>query len=408
MRHRWSRLVAEYPRQFWILFGGTLINSIGSGMVFPFLTLYLNQRLALSLTMVGLMLTLWSGSSLIGQVLGGVLSDRLGRKRLMVLSLGTSALALVAFGLAESLWSMVIILLGLGLFNAMYQPARDAMVADLVEPERRTQAYGLIRIISNLGISIGPAIGGFLATRSYLLAFLLSAAATFAYFLIAWLLMQETRPPHLPQTSGISPPRPASMLTVLRDVRFVAFCAAAAVTTIAWSPMMTLLPVYMKGQFGLGESYFGWVMTTNALMVVLLQYPITHATRRFARLPLVALGSVLYGLGVGSVTLANEFFHFVGAMSIMTLGEMLVSPNATAYAADLAPAHLRGSYMGVLGLTWSLGFGTGPLIGGMVSDSISPRALWPMMGTVAIAVSLVYLALARGSRVRAPEPVDAA
>lgn len=393
MHRRISNLVNDFPGQFWVLFGGTLVNGIASGLVFPFLTLYLHQRLAISMTYVGLLLMIWFGCSLIGGLVGGSLSDQIGRKRLMAVSLLLGALLLPMFGLADSIPIALGVIIADGIGSAMYQPARDAMIADLVEPDKRPQAYSLIRIVSNLGIAIGPAVGGFLASRSYMLSFLLAGAGSFLFFLAILALTHETKP----ATSLAKPKTPAaaSLASVLRDGRFVLFCLVLAVTSIAYSPMMTVLPVYMKDQFALGETFFGWVMTTNASMVVLLQYPITRATSKFPRLGVIALGSVLYGLGVGSVWLGSEFPHFVLSMAVMTVGEMLVTPNMVAVTADVAPSDLRGSYMGVLGLTVNIGFGIGPFVGGVINDQFTPRVLWPIMGSVALLAALVYLFLGR-------------
>ncbi len=405
MTQRLGTLIADFPRQFWILFGGTLINSTGSGMVFPFLTLYLHQRLNLSMTWVGFALSLWAASSLFGQLAGGSLTDRFGRKNLMVISLGLSALLLPVFGLADTFISAALVAIGMGFAGAMYQPARDAMVADLVGTEKRPQAYALIRVVSNLGIAIGPAVGGFLAARSYLLAFSVSALATFVFFLVSIFMMRETMPATLvPHTTD----KPAgTFLDVFRNVPFVVFSTATTFVILASIQMMTVLPVYMKDNFGLGESYYGWVMTTNAGMVVLLQFPITRATEKIARLPLIAGGAVLYAVGVGSVALGTLFPHFIAAMAVATLGEMIVVPTSTAVTADLAPANMRGRYMSVLGLTWTIGMGLGPFLGGLVSDHIAPRALWPIMASAALAGALVYLLLARLVPVRAAQAVVA-
>ncbi|HEX7588183.1 MAG TPA: MFS transporter [Anaerolineae bacterium] len=389
-----NNLVADFPRQFWILFGGTLINQIGSGMVFPFLTLYLHQRLSLSMTSVGVILSVWAISGLVGSLVGGSLTDQFGRKRLMVFSLGATAVGLVAFGFADALPSSIAAVVFVGFVSAMFQPARDAMVADLVGPDKRPQAYGLLRVVANLGIGIGPAIGGFLASRSYLLAFLASGSATGLFFLITLSQMRETMPAAAPRHKA-NAGAPGNFAVVLRDRRFVLFCVATALAVVAYSQMMTVLPVYMKDQFGLGESFYGWVMTTNALMVVALQFPITRSTQRLARFPLIALGAVLYAAGVASVALGTTFWHFVVSMAILTLGEMIIVPTATAVTADLAQPQVRGRYMGALALTWNLGFGIGPILGGIITDQIAPRALWPMMGSAALAGAFILLLLAR-------------
>lgn len=393
MYRRLQSLIREFPRQFWILFGGTLVNSLGGGMVFPFLTLYLHQHLNLSMTSVGLMLTLWAGSSLVGQLIGGSLTDKFGRKHLMVFSLGSGVILLPLFGLADTVLTAAAAVMLLGFTGAMYQPARDAMVADIVATDKRVQAYGLMRVVSNLGIAIGPAIGGFLAAQSYMLAFVASAFATLLFFVVQIFWIRETKPEQVVHESTRQPE--GSFLSILANTPFVVFCIATTLVIVASVQMMTVLPVYMKDQFNLGESYFGWVMTTNAGMVVLFQFPITRISEKIPRLFWIASGSLLYAVGVGSVMLGSEFPHFVASMAVATLGEMITVPTATAVTADLAPAQMRGRYMSVLGLTWNLGFGVGPVLGGLVSDQIAPRALWPVMGSAALAGALVFLVLQR-------------
>jgi MFS family permease len=405
MQKRLSTLITDFPRQFWILFGGTLINQIGSGMVFPFLTLYLHQRLSLSMTLVGVVLALWGISGLLGNLVGGSLADRFGRKQLMAFSLAASAFGLAIFGFPDSLVTAGTVVVFVGFVGALFQPGRDAMVADLVESDKRPQAYGLLRVVANLGIAIGPAIGGFLASVSYLIAFFASAVATLLFFFITVFLMQETKPAVAPQMHTQT--APGNFGTVMRDRLFIAFCGASALAVIAYSQMMTVLPVYMKDQFGLGESYFGWVMTTNAGMVVLLQFPITRATEKIARFPLIAFGAILYATGVATVALGASFWHFIVSMVILTFGEMIVVPTVTAVTADLAPAELRGRYMGVIGLTWNLGFGVGPILGGVITDQIAPRALWPIMGSAALAGAILLMLLARLVPARAAQAAPA-
>jgi MFS family permease len=403
MLQRLQNLIADFPRQFWILFGGTLVNAVGNGMVFPFLTLYLHQRLNLSITYVGIILMLWSFSSLVGQILGGILADRFGRKLLMTFSLGASACVMVLFGFADSFAFASIIVIGAGFFGALYQPPRDAMIADLIAPAKRPQAYGLLRVVANLGIAIGPAIGGFLAARSYLITFLGNASTAFLFCLITIFLMRETKPPTANAGEGANQAN-GSFLDVLRDAQFMLFCIGVALCTILAGQMMAVLPIYMKDNFGLGETFFGWVMTTNAAMVVLLQLPITRAVEKIPRLFLTATGAMLYALGVFAVTFASAFPHFVLAMALYTLGEMLLVPTSTAVTADLAPAPMRGRYMGTLGLTWSVGFGIGPIVGGLISDHIAPSAIWSITAVAGLLAAILFLALRRATTATATSP----
>ncbi|MBI3536048.1 MAG: MFS transporter [Chloroflexi bacterium] len=388
-----ARTRAEFPRQFWILIGGTFINSFGAGMLFPFLTLYLFQSLGVSMTLVGVLLSLWSVSGLIGQLAGGSLADRIGRKPMMAFSLGASALFVILFGIVSALPLVALAIFLLGITGNAFQPARDAMIADLIPEAKRAQAFALTRIAHNIGIGVGPALGGFLAAYSYVWLFAGNALFTFLFFGLTLIWIQETKPTRA--ASSANSRVSASFADVFRDARLIIFCVGAVSVVVAASQMFTVLPVFMKNTNGLGENYFGWIMTTNAAMVVTLQYAITRAGARFPRLPYAAVGALFYGVGAASIAVATTFPHFILAMGIVTIGEMIFAPTATAIIADLAPVELRGRYMAMLGLTWTVGFGIGPILGGLISDTIAPRAAWLPAGLAAIVGAGIFLFLAR-------------
>ncbi|MBC7223989.1 MAG: MFS transporter, partial [Anaerolineae bacterium] len=156
---RLQREFAAFPRPYWVLFFGSIINAVGGGLVFPFLSLYLRQRLDAPMTTVGFILTAWSLAAFPGQLLGGELADRVGRRGMMVLSLVASGLTTLGFGLAGSLAAFLALAVLAGLTNTFYGPAASAMVADLVGPRERARAYGLLRVTNNFGFAFGPALG---------------------------------------------------------------------------------------------------------------------------------------------------------------------------------------------------------------------------------------------------------
>jgi MFS family permease len=143
------------------------------------------------------------------------------------------------------------------------------------------------------------------------------------------------------------------------------------------------------------ESQYGFIMATNAALVVLFQYPITSVTRRYPSLPVMAVGALFYGLGVGSVALGSGFWAFWLSMVVLTVGEMILVPTGTTLTANLAPADQRGRYMGVYSLTWSLCYGLGPAIGGFLSDQIAPVAIWYGGLAFGLVATLGFVLLAR-------------
>jgi MFS family permease len=388
------RTIGDFPAQFWILFLGTLISSTGGFLVWPFLTLYLRQSMRVSMTTIGLLFTLTSPINLFSQVVGGSLADRWGRRIMMAISLLASGLVMFGFGLVESLTSLIPLLVLHGIFSPLFRPASDAMVADIIEPGKRGQAYGLLRVVMNVGAAIGPSLGGFIASRSYFILFLCGALANVLYFLIVVSFIRETKPQSSTTLGEKTGQAREGWNVVLRDIPFVAFCLINMLTCIVYSQMNTTLPVYLKEDFGVGEAQYGQLMTLNAIMVVILQFPITRITDRYKRvqMQMMALGAFLYALGFGAKGFVGTLPLFAFSVVIWTLGEMIIAPVSTVLVADMASETVRGRYMGALGLIWGVGYGLGPTLGGTVMDNLGGRYIWYaslILGSIAAAAFLL-------------------
>jgi MFS family permease len=365
-------------------------------MAWPFLTILVRQRLGIPLTTIGLLLALHSGSALVATLITGPGADRLGRKGVMVLSLFASSLTYLAMSQASSLPAWVALMVANGALNPLFRVGSDAMMTDLLPPDQRAGACALIRMSNNVGVSIGPAVGGGLASVSYDRAFYAAASASVAFGLLVLLLIAETLPAPRGEKGEDRPNGGYGRL--LRDRRFLAFNAISTLAVVPSALVFVLLPIYGKEQYGVVESRYGFVMATNAAMVVLFQYAITKGTERFRPMSVMAAGAFFYGLGVGSVALGRGFVHFMLSMVVLTIGEMLLVPTGTTLAANLSPPDMRGRYMGFYGLTWRVGIGLGPVVGGFLNDQLGPLAIW-YGGLVAGLVAAVgYLIL--GRRVR--------
>ncbi len=401
---RVRRATAGYPRQFWFLFWGGMVSAAGGSMVWPFLTIYMRQRLDVPLTTVALLLTLNSVVGLVTTMIAGPLVDRFGRKGAMVSSLAVGSLTFIGMSAAGTLGAWAALMVVNGAFGPLYRVGSNSMVADLIEPERRASAYALLRLIVNLGIAFGPSVGGFLAVISYTLAFYVAAAAHAAFTLLILFFIKETMP------QATEAPGEAVGLAgygqVLRDRPFLAFCGVYTLAGMAYSLMMVLLPVYAKENFGVPESQYGFIMATNATMVVLFQYAITRITERHHYLPVLAVGSLFYAVGVGSVALGRNFPTFLISMVILTIGEMIMIPTSTALTANLAPPTMRGRYMSIYGLTWGVGFATGPVLGGFLNDQIAPVAIWYGGLVMGLVAALGFGLLGRALRNRERPPQD--
>jgi len=400
-------LYKEYPQQYWLMITGVVISTAGGSMIWPFLLIYASAKLNLPLSTVATLISINAGTGLLSSFIAGTLADKIGRKVVMNVSLTMTGIAYFFLLRAETYPQFVGLMIMIGLSNPLYQVGADAMLADIIPAEKRTDAYAITRIANNAAFALGPAVGGFLATRSYHLAFYGASTGFFAYSLLLFFLARETlNIQDSSQTSSLwlrlrtnlsfrninsafktklaethtsehfiaSPEEGYGR--VFQDKNYIAFVALTSLGLIAPTMLWILMPVYAKTNYGLPEALYGWIPTTNALMCVFVQYLVTSITRRHRTLPVLAVGMLIYAVGAGSVALMSSFWGFWLSMVILTLGELTLVPTATKYVADLAPANLRGRYMSIYWLGWGLARTLSPIIGGFLNDNLAPRAIW--------------------------------
>ncbi len=372
---RLKSLYNEYPRQYWLMITGIILSTAGGSMIWPFILIYASGKLDLPLSTVATLISINAGTGLLSSLIAGTLADKIGRKVVMNFSLSMTGLAYFLLMRAETYPQFVGLMIMIGLSNPLYQIGADAMLADMIPSEKRTDAYAINRIANNAAFALGPALGGFLATRSYNLAFYCAGIGFLTYSVLLFFLARETlnKP-----TAEVSIPASGveGYRRVLQDQGYMLFVPLMSMGLIASTMLWILMPVYAKTNYGISEALYGWIPTTNAALCVFAQYPVTNLTRRHPTLPVIAMGMLIYALGVGSVALMNSFWGFWLSMVILTFGELTLVPTASKYVADLAPADLRGRYMSVYWLGWGMARTLSPIIGGFLNDNIAPRAIW--------------------------------
>jgi MFS family permease len=354
-------------------------------MIWPFLMIYVSEKLDLSLSTVSSLITINAIVGLFASFIAGAISDKLGRKPVMVVSLAVNGVGYLIMSQAHSYLGFAIIMVLMGASNPLYQVGSDAMLADMIVPEKRTNAYAVIRMINNAGIAFGPAIGGILAARSYTYAFLGASIGMITYSLLLVFRARETLNKAYQSKNKLEVESLGGYGRVFRDRPYVVFALLVGIGLIAPSMLWTLLAVYTKQNYSLPENLYGWLPTTNALMCVLIQFPVTQVSRRFRPLPVIGVGMLIFALGVGSVALMNNFWGFWASMVLMTFGELTLIPTVSKYIADLAPADMRGRYMSFYWFAWGIARGAAPLIGGFLNDNVNPHTIW--IGGLAIGLA---------------------
>lgn len=412
MLRRWRRRlrdqIEEYPRAFWILVGATFVDMLGASLLFPYFSLYATQRFGIGMTQVGIAIGIFSLSDMIGNVLGGALTDRMGRKKMVLFGLVTSAGVTLLLGLVPSFDLFIAAALLIGTFATIAGPARQAMVADLLPESRRAEGYGIMRVSFNLAVTIGPAIGGLMAARSYMLLFISDAVLSLVTAVIILLALPETRP----SLRMAGRPREsigqtfAGYGTVLRDKVFVIFCALCVLMSVVYIQMNTTLGVYLRDVHGLELVRYGYILSMNAAMVVLFQFSVTRRVKNVPPYRAMAAGVALYAVGFALYGVVADYALFLAAMVVITIGEMIVAPVSQALVAGLAPADMRGRYMAVFGFSWVIPGAVGPLLAGLVLDHLDPSWLWLGAGAVGMVSAAGFAAMHRWTQGRAARELE--
>jgi MFS family permease len=371
------------PRPFWVLFGGTLVNRVG-GFALIFLTIYLTEARGLTPAMAGAVFSAYGFGAMAGSWVGGTLSDRIGRRPVLVASLLGGGAAMALLGLVAGLAAIALTAVVTGLLYEMYRPVMSAAIADLIPPEDRTRAYGLIYWAINIGASVAPIAGGqIVAAFGYRTMFVADAVTTALFGLVLWAALAETRP-------ASSPSAPATMrgaaATIVRDRRFGVVCLLTFAYSLVFFQSFAGLPLDVRAH-GLSPSVFGGLMAINGVLIVVLQPAAGELIAGRARSPVLAIASLLVAVGFGMNAAVGSVAGYAAAVAIWTLGEILFTPAAMALVADLSPAHARGLYQGAFAITFSVAFAVAPLVGGAAIGQAGARWLWIGCLTTGLAVA---------------------
>ncbi|MEM3039004.1 MAG: MFS transporter [Thermoplasmata archaeon] len=380
----------RFDAQIWAIWIAAVIGSFGFGIVFPFLAIYLSQTIRLSEMLIGIVMMSYMAIGTFFMIFGGAWADKFGRKRIMVVSLVGEGALLCMYTFASEFWGFLAIALAEGAVGSLYPPAANAMVADLVPPDKRPECYSLIRIAYNLGSAIGPMIGSFLLlSMSLQHMFLIAGVAVGTMAILIALKTRET----LSVKKG-EEFQYRDMRLAASDRAFMFFCLLIAMTFLLYAQTLSALPVYSNQELGIQMSLYGLVFATNAGMVVLLQIPVTAHAIRFRRTTALSFGQGLMALGMIIVFFVGDFLGLIFAMVVFTLGELYHSAVYSTVVADLAPRKLRGTYMGVSGVAIGIGDSAGMFMGmTLLGALLAPALLWLIMAGIGTASMIGYLAL---------------
>jgi MFS family permease len=390
-----------FPRQFWLLVLGFLVLLCGIDMCFPFETTYLHDRLGFSMTTIGLLLGVPLLCALPFYVLDGVVTDRYGRKPAMIAGACFIAGLYATFAFAGVAWQIAIAVSLEAAFGwALFLTGSNAMIADLVALERRAEAYGITRVAIHVGMVIGPLVGAAVIARdpTYRSLFLTGSTICLVFIVLVVVVFRETRPPEARHETTIGA-TVRGYGHVLADRRFLAFCAVAFLPLYAFGQIWTMLPVMLRNAQGMPPRTWGLVIAFYAVSVAVFQYPVIRWLRHRDHVLLMAIASLLIGLGLGGAVLVPWGPLTFACMFVLGQGALLLIPISSTVSAEMAPVSLRGRYMGTWTLVQEAGYALGPTFGGMAMDGLGERGAALVAIACGTTGAALYVALARRFRV---------
>lgn len=376
----------------WAAVGIQAIRSTGFSISFTYLPLYLYQQRHISMTLVGLIILISGIASGFCQIVGGMLADRFGRRKMFIIfQLSETllfALLAVLIGTNAVVWSIFLTSVMVTIMGGMSAPAISAIVADVSQKNRLTESYGLMAIGGNLGWAIGPLTGGYLQSfTSYAWVFGIGALITSLSLIGTHYLPRDTRG------------KPSEFLSkknlkiFLSDSTLIIFCVLCFLFYLEIGQWGSTLSVFTVDRIGFSPEQYGLLMSISGVLIIIFQYPISQRIERLGSRRALFLGSFLYGAGFLSFAWVKSFIPAIGSIIILVTGEMLFVPTSYAVIGKISRFEDRAKNMGLLGLCGTTGASFGPLLGGFLLDKFptSPLYLWGPIALPAFLAAVSFM-----------------
>ncbi len=393
-------VLGKFDRRVWLLLVAMLVFRFGQGLYFPFSTIYFHNFVGIPLSLVGVGLAALAASSVASGLISGPLTDRYGRKPVMLTTLLGSAVVFLSFALVGGFWGYLVVSILAGLVgSSSFDAARNAMVADVAPPDLRARAYGLVRVGGNVGWASGPVAAGLLATSAgdsettYQAMFAGTAALMLAVLLFVALLVRESLPSVEERSSSTVPL--SKLRAALSDSPFVALLAVGLFLYYIFTQDWQALPIYATNFLDVPEAMIGLFLAGNGLMVMLLQLPVAYLLDGRSKVAALAAGALLFAASSATLLLTESFLGILIAFAgFFTLAEMILEVVGAALAAELAPVDRRGTYLALFGCCFGAGYGLSPIVAGLLLDARLPEIIWTIQLIAAALATIGLLALA--------------
>jgi MFS family permease len=397
-----TNIYSGLPKSIYILSMIRVVNAMGN-FVYPFLTLFLTEHIGLSTEAAGTYFMISAFAQAFGSILGGKLTDHFGRKKLYLIFQGLAAVCFAPCGFLGNSPIIPILLVSSGFFMSAAQPANSAMITDLTNKGNRKAAFSLLYLGINLGFSVGPMIAGFLYRNYTNYIFFGNTISIILSLILLAIFIEDTLPTkeeieESKHTNDTESAEDANVLAALiKRPSLALFLIGRTINSFVYSTIGFVIPLQLKGIFGddLGPRYFGFVMATNGIVIILITTFIIKITMKIKPVINVALASLFYAVGFGMMGFIRSFPMFIAASILYTIGEILEATNSGVYIANHSPINHRGRFNAVIPLITGVGFSVGPYVFGRFIAAYGIQKLWIMCFVLCFGAA-VFLRWLRG------------
>lgn len=400
MTNQLTAYMRRYDAGVWIRVLGTALSTITGFMIRPFLVLYLFDKMEGSIMLPMLVVALQPLFGMVVSWTGGGLSDRYGRKPLMFAALMLQMLSMIGYVFSEDVWHYALFSIINGIGSALFMPAANAQITDMVPEEKRAEVFALMHTAFNVGAAVGPAIGLFMFKWNASAVFLISAGMFLFYALLVTIKLKETAPMLVGSVRSEQRAKPRVKFSWAVHKPLILLTALGLPIGMLYAQVETTLPLHLETSFEHYKSIFAAMLSFNGIAVILLQIWIARRTESmsshlvigasYALLAIVAIG---YGYSeVIWLLFLSEF--------IFTIGEMLYGPHFQKTISIIAPPEERGFYFSVNGASYMLAKGIGPLLGGWLLTATNGEALFTGIAIVLVVAGAMQYRVVRRMMIR--------
>lgn len=369
----WSG-VKGLPREMWVLFYTTLINRSGT-MVIPFLVLYLTQKIGVTASEGGAALLVYGIGAIISSPITGRLADKIGALQVMKISLLGTSIVMLIYGFITNYYLILVFSIILSVINEAFRPANLSLISAVVMPTQRRIAFALNRLGINIGMSIGPVLGGFLILFDYQLLFYVNALASLAAGIYLILSPLSALSNNNSEKEELSTKLKLNS-SVLNDRNYLFFLIAITPVQLVFFQHIGGLPLYIVDDLKYSTATLGLLSAVNTLLIIIAEVHLNSIMSDMSYKKSMFIGVLFAAIGFGTLAFAKDMIPLIIAIIVWTVGEMIFFPVSATYASELAPLQKRGEYMGYFQMTFSFAFSLGPWLGTVVYQNYGSTILW--------------------------------